>query len=70
MLEKLAYFLLGGAAIGWLVLGAREFKAEATGPESWLMLVTAAGLGLLFFKALRDRSRSDEDRYYDQNVEQ
>jgi hypothetical protein len=70
MLEKLAYLILGGATLGWIALATMEFQAEASRPESWLMLATVVGLGLLLFKALRDRAGNEEDRYYNQNVEQ
>ena len=66
MLERLGYLLLVIALIAWIYLLAVGLIHAF--PEGIIGFVAIAGLGLLFFKVLRDRLRNKEDDYYDKNV--
>ena len=65
-MEKLAYFLLGVAAILWLGLIVRD-SVEAL-PWGLIGLIFIAGIGLLLVKVFKERLSNFEDDYYSKKV--
>jgi len=61
-MERLAYALLGVAAIGWL-LAAAEFL-----PFTLMIISGAAGIALLIIKVITEQLRNKEDKHYSKTV--
>lgn len=67
-MERVGYILLAIVAACWLI-------AMVTGmivafPFGLIGLAGITGVGLLFAKVVKQRLQSDEDDYYDKNVDQ
>jgi hypothetical protein len=62
MMERLAYALLGVAAIGWL-LAVAEFL-----PFTLMIISGAAGIALLIIKVITEQLRNKEDKHYSKTV--
>ena len=66
-LEKLAYIILAVAAAAWTAVAIFEIQWATW--EGILTFLTALGLSMLLFKAIRDRLGNSEDDHYNRTVE-
>lgn len=66
-METIAYGLLLGIAILWLV--AMLAGMVAAFPFGLIGLIVFVALGLLFMKVIRERLKNREDDYYSEHVE-
>lgn len=66
-MEKVAYGLLLGVAILWVL--AMIVGMVAAFPFGLIGLIVFVALGLLLIKVIRERLASKEDDYYTNNVE-
>lgn len=65
-MEKTAYIILSVAAIIWVLfifIGLVKLF-----PAGFLGLLVLIAIGLLLFKAIKDRLKNKEDDYYSKNV--
>ncbi len=67
-MEKLGYVLIGSVVLLWAV--GMIVGLIAILPYGLVGLVALTGGGLLLVKVLKDRLTSEEDTYYDKNVQQ
>ncbi len=67
LMEKLAYLLLGVAAILWLGLIVKD-SVEAL-PWGLIGLLFIAGVGVLLVKVFKQRLNNSEDDYYSKKVD-
>ena len=67
-MEKLGYALIGSVVLLWAVGMIAGLIVVL--PYGLVGLVALAGGGLLLVKVLKDRLSSEEDDYYDENVQQ
>ncbi|MCH8024719.1 MAG: hypothetical protein IIB43_08440 [Candidatus Marinimicrobia bacterium] len=67
-MEKLGYALIGSAVLLWVV--GMIVGLIVVLPYGLVGLVALAGGGLLLVKVLKDRLTSEEDNYYDKNIQQ
>ncbi|MCP4327512.1 MAG: hypothetical protein GY791_03640 [Alphaproteobacteria bacterium] len=67
MTERIAYAILIGLAVIWLV--AIIAGSIAAWPYGVLGLLALLAVGLLFVKVVRERLASREDDYYSKNVD-
>jgi|TARA_B100000315_G_scaffold105728_1_gene96960 F0F1-type ATP synthase assembly protein I len=66
-MEKLAYLLLGVAAILWLGLIVKD-SVEVL-PWGLIGLLFIAGVGVLLVKVFKQRLNNSEDDYYSKKVD-
>lgn len=66
-MEKTAYIILGIITIGWSL--AVLFGLIIAFPVGLVGLTIIVAFGLLFIRVLLDRISSDEDDYYNKNVD-
>ncbi len=67
-MEKLGYALIGSVVLLWVV--GMVVGLIVVLPYGLVGLVALAGGGLLLVKVLKDRLTSEEDTYYDENIQQ
>ncbi len=67
-MEKLGYALIGSVVLLWVV--GMIVGLIVVLPYGLVGLVALAGGGLLLVKVLKDRLTSEEDTYYDENIQQ
>jgi hypothetical protein len=67
-MEKLGYALIGSVVLLWMV--GMIVGLIVVLPYGLVGLVALAGGGLLLVKVLKDRLTSEEDTYYDKNIQQ
>lgn len=65
--EKVGYSALGFVAFCYLL--AMFVGVIAAFPYGLLLLVGIVGVGALLIKVIKERLNSDEDDYYEKNVE-
>ena len=66
MIEKIAYLFFGISFLAWLIM--LIVGLVAVWPYGIFGLLVIAGMGLLLFKAIRERWSSQEDEHYSKNV--
>lgn len=67
-MEKLGYALIGSVVLLWVV--GMIVGLIAILPYGLVGLVALTGGGLLLAKVIKDRLTSEEDTYYDKNIQQ